>query len=56
MERWTPLASIDRVRDQLRDYEQIGVREFVLMPLGNDPLEQYERLAEVIAPLRGSRR
>ena len=54
VERWTPLGSIERVRDQLRAYEAVGVREFVLMPLGPDPLGQYERLAEVIAPLRRS--
>ena len=54
VERWTPLGSIERVRDQLREFEDVGVREFVLMPLGPDPLGQYEQLAEVIAPLRRS--
>ena len=56
VERWTPLGSIDRVQDQLRAYVDAGVREFVLMPLGPDPLTQYERLAEVVSGLRSASR
>jgi hypothetical protein len=35
------------VAEQLQDYIEAGVSEFILMPLGPDPLTQYERLAEV---------
>lgn len=56
VERWTPLGSIDRVQDQLRAYADAGVSEFVLMPLGPDPLTQYERLSEVVSGLRSASR
>jgi probable F420-dependent oxidoreductase len=47
VERWTLLDSIDGAVEQLDAYRQAGVQEFVLMPLGSEPLIQYERLAEV---------
>jgi len=47
VERWTLLDSIDGAVEQLDAYRQAGVQEFVLMPLGHEPLIQYERLAEV---------
>jgi probable F420-dependent oxidoreductase len=47
VERWTLLGSIETVVEQLESYRSAGVQEFLLMPLGRDPLVQYERLAEV---------
>ena len=47
IERWTLLDSIDGAVEQLDGYRQAGVQEFLLMPLGREPLTQYERLAEV---------
>jgi probable F420-dependent oxidoreductase len=47
IERWTLLDSIDGAVDQLEAYRQAGVQEFLFMPLGREPLTQYERLAEV---------
>jgi len=47
IERWTLLESIDGAVEQLDAYRQAGVREFIFMPLGREPLTQYERLAEV---------
>jgi probable F420-dependent oxidoreductase len=47
IERWTVLDSIDGAVEQLDAYRRAGVREFLLMPLGGEPLTQYERLAEV---------
>src|SRR5579862_2773448 len=52
VERWTALGSIERVLGYLQTHVEVGVREFVLMPLATDPLRQYERLAEVAARLR----
>lgn len=51
VEHWTLLTSIDGAVEQLDAYRQAGVREFLLMPLGAEPLVQYERLAEVRARL-----
>ncbi len=51
VERWTLLDSIDGAVEQLDAYRQAGVQEFLLMPLGSQPLVQYERLAEVRAQL-----
>jgi probable F420-dependent oxidoreductase len=45
--RWTLLDSIDGAVEQLEAYRQAGVQEFLLMALGHEPLNQYERLAEV---------
>jgi alkanesulfonate monooxygenase SsuD/methylene tetrahydromethanopterin reductase-like flavin-dependent oxidoreductase (luciferase family) len=47
VERWTLLDSIDGAVAHLEAFTQVGVDEFVLMPLGREPLTQYERLAEV---------
>ena len=47
VERWTLLGSIETVVEQLESYRVAGVDEFLLMPLGRDPLVQYEHLAEV---------
>ena len=47
IEHWTLLDSVDGAVDQLDAYSQAGVEEFVFMPLGREPLTQYERLAEV---------
>ncbi|MGA9859979.1 MAG: LLM class flavin-dependent oxidoreductase [Solirubrobacteraceae bacterium] len=52
VEHWTLLASIDGAVEQLEAYRQAGVQEFLLMPLGSEPLVQYERLAEVRARLQ----
>jgi probable F420-dependent oxidoreductase len=51
IERWTLLDSIDGAVEQLEAYRQAGVQEFLFMPLGREPLAQYERLAEVRARL-----
>jgi alkanesulfonate monooxygenase SsuD/methylene tetrahydromethanopterin reductase-like flavin-dependent oxidoreductase (luciferase family) len=53
VERWAALGPVERVAGQLRAYMDVGVTEFVLMPLGRDPLAQYERLAEVRDALAG---
>lgn len=49
--RWTLLDGVEGAAEQLDAYRQVGVREFLLMPLGSDPLGQYERLAQVRALL-----
>jgi alkanesulfonate monooxygenase SsuD/methylene tetrahydromethanopterin reductase-like flavin-dependent oxidoreductase (luciferase family) len=46
VERWTALGSVSAVAEFLSSYE--GVDEFVLMPLADRNLEQFERLAEVV--------
>ena len=47
VERWTLLDSIDGAVQRLAQYAEVGVQEFLLLTLGDDPLTQYERLAEV---------
>jgi probable F420-dependent oxidoreductase len=47
IEHWTLLDSVDGAVEQLDAYNQAGVEEFIFMPLGREPLTQYERLAEV---------
>jgi alkanesulfonate monooxygenase SsuD/methylene tetrahydromethanopterin reductase-like flavin-dependent oxidoreductase (luciferase family) len=47
VERWTVLDSIDGAVERLAHYAEVGVQEFLLLTLGDDPLTQYERLAEV---------
>jgi alkanesulfonate monooxygenase SsuD/methylene tetrahydromethanopterin reductase-like flavin-dependent oxidoreductase (luciferase family) len=47
VERWTLLASIDGAVQRLAEYAEVGVQEFLLLALGDDPLIQYDRLAEV---------
>jgi alkanesulfonate monooxygenase SsuD/methylene tetrahydromethanopterin reductase-like flavin-dependent oxidoreductase (luciferase family) len=51
VEHWTLLESVDGAVEQLDAYRQAGVQEFLLMPLGSEPLVQYDRLAEVRARL-----
>jgi probable F420-dependent oxidoreductase len=51
VERWTLLDSIDGAVQRLAEYAEVGVQEFLLLTLGDDPLTQYERLAEVSARL-----
>ena len=47
VERWTPVGDADAVGEQLDAYRAAGVQELILMPLGPDPLDQLERLADV---------
>ncbi len=47
IEHWTLLDSVDGAVEQLEAYSEAGVEEFLFMPLGREPLTQYERLAEV---------
>jgi alkanesulfonate monooxygenase SsuD/methylene tetrahydromethanopterin reductase-like flavin-dependent oxidoreductase (luciferase family) len=47
VERWTLLGPPAVVAEELRRYLDAGVSELILMPLGPQPLQQYERLAEV---------
>lgn len=54
VERWTLLDSIDGAVARLNEYLAVGVSEILLLPMGADPLAQYERLAEVNARLAGS--
>jgi alkanesulfonate monooxygenase SsuD/methylene tetrahydromethanopterin reductase-like flavin-dependent oxidoreductase (luciferase family) len=52
VERWSALGSIERVLAYLQAHVEAGVQELVLMPLGSEPLRQYERLAELSSRLR----
>jgi alkanesulfonate monooxygenase SsuD/methylene tetrahydromethanopterin reductase-like flavin-dependent oxidoreductase (luciferase family) len=52
IERWTLLDSIDGAVEHLHQFVEVGVSEILLLTLGDDPLQQYERLAEVRARLR----
>jgi probable F420-dependent oxidoreductase len=47
--RWTPLGGVERVAETVEAHRAAGVSEFMFMPLGSDPIGQYERLAEVRA-------
>ncbi|MBO0769142.1 MAG: LLM class flavin-dependent oxidoreductase [Solirubrobacterales bacterium] len=47
IEHWTGLGSATHIAEQLHAYTEVGVEEFILMPLGTDPLTQIDRLAEV---------
>jgi alkanesulfonate monooxygenase SsuD/methylene tetrahydromethanopterin reductase-like flavin-dependent oxidoreductase (luciferase family) len=47
VERWTALGDTDAVAEHLDAHIGVGVSEIVLMPLGGDPLVQFERLAAV---------
>ncbi|HEY2655896.1 MAG TPA: hypothetical protein VGI55_08910, partial [Solirubrobacteraceae bacterium] len=47
VERWTPYGSAERVAERVAEHVAAGVDEFVLMPLSDDSLVQYERCAEV---------
>ncbi|WP_249011598.1 LLM class flavin-dependent oxidoreductase [Conexibacter sp. DBS9H8] len=52
VEHWTGLGDAAAIAEQLTGYLDAGVREFVLMPLGADPLGQIEALADVADRLR----
>jgi alkanesulfonate monooxygenase SsuD/methylene tetrahydromethanopterin reductase-like flavin-dependent oxidoreductase (luciferase family) len=56
VERWTALGDAEAVADQLDAHLGVGVEEIVLMPLGADPLGQFERLADVRAALTAAAR
>ena len=47
IERWTLLDSIDGAVERLHQFVEVGVSELLLLTLGRDTLQQYERLAEV---------
>jgi alkanesulfonate monooxygenase SsuD/methylene tetrahydromethanopterin reductase-like flavin-dependent oxidoreductase (luciferase family) len=47
VERWTLLGPPAVVAEELRHYLDAGVSELILMPLGPQPLQQYERVADV---------
>jgi alkanesulfonate monooxygenase SsuD/methylene tetrahydromethanopterin reductase-like flavin-dependent oxidoreductase (luciferase family) len=51
VQRWTLLDSIDGAVQRLSDYLAVGVSEILLLTLGTDTLDQYERFAEVNARL-----
>jgi alkanesulfonate monooxygenase SsuD/methylene tetrahydromethanopterin reductase-like flavin-dependent oxidoreductase (luciferase family) len=46
-ERYTPFGSAQRVAEQLAEYRDAGVEEFVLTPLTGDAATQIERLGQV---------
>jgi alkanesulfonate monooxygenase SsuD/methylene tetrahydromethanopterin reductase-like flavin-dependent oxidoreductase (luciferase family) len=52
VERWTPVGSAGAVAEFLEPYTRIGVSEILLLPLGSRPLEQIERLADVVGAIR----
>jgi alkanesulfonate monooxygenase SsuD/methylene tetrahydromethanopterin reductase-like flavin-dependent oxidoreductase (luciferase family) len=52
IERWTLLDSIDGAVEHLHQFVEVGVSEILLLTLGRNPLQQYERLAEVRSRLR----
>jgi alkanesulfonate monooxygenase SsuD/methylene tetrahydromethanopterin reductase-like flavin-dependent oxidoreductase (luciferase family) len=52
--RWTALGPADAIAQELAAYVAVGVEEFILMPLGSDPLTQIERLAEVKTSLEAT--
>ena len=54
IERWTLLDSIDGAVEHLHQFVEVGVSEILLLTLGRDPLDQYERLAEVRGRLRSA--
>lgn len=45
VERWTAFGNAERVAEFLEPYARLGVGEILLLPLGEAPLEQIERLA-----------
>ncbi len=54
VEHWTGLGPVDAIAEELAAYVAVGVEEFILMPLGSDPLTQIERLAEVKTSLEAT--
>jgi alkanesulfonate monooxygenase SsuD/methylene tetrahydromethanopterin reductase-like flavin-dependent oxidoreductase (luciferase family) len=51
VERWTPCGSAGAVAEFLEPYTRIA-SEILLLPLGSRPLEQIERLADVIGAIQ----
>jgi alkanesulfonate monooxygenase SsuD/methylene tetrahydromethanopterin reductase-like flavin-dependent oxidoreductase (luciferase family) len=47
VEHWAALGPEERVAAELQTYLDTGVSELILMPLGREPLRQYERIAAV---------
>lgn len=54
VQRWTVLGGAAEVAEQLQALLVAGVEELVLMPLADDALQQYERLAETRRLLESS--
>jgi alkanesulfonate monooxygenase SsuD/methylene tetrahydromethanopterin reductase-like flavin-dependent oxidoreductase (luciferase family) len=48
VERWTAFGAAGEVAEFLDRYVRAGVSEILLLPLGSAPLEQVERLADVV--------
>src|SRR6202012_4186434 len=48
VERWAAFGGADQGAEFLGRYARIGVSETLLLPLGSRPLEQVERLADVV--------
>lgn len=46
--RWTGLGAAQEIAEFIDRYVEVGVQEFVLMPLGPDQLSQLEGLADVL--------
>jgi probable F420-dependent oxidoreductase len=55
VQRWTALGGVERIAEHVEAYRAAGVSEFMFMPLGSDPIGQYERLAEVRALVSSER-
>ncbi|QEC48709.1 LLM class flavin-dependent oxidoreductase [Baekduia soli] len=53
VERWTMLGTPERVAPMLAAHAAAGVGEFIAMPLGRDPVGQYERLTSLRALVDG---
>ncbi len=53
VERWTMLGDAATVAERLDGFHAVGVGEIVAMPVGDDPLDQYERLAAVRQAMKG---
>ncbi len=54
VEHWTGLGPAEAITEKLAAYVAVGVEEFILMPLGGDPLTQIDRLAEVRTQLEAT--
>jgi len=52
VERWTAFGGADQVAEFLAGYAEVGVSEILLLPMGERPLEQIERLAESVGRIR----
>jgi probable F420-dependent oxidoreductase len=47
VERWTAFGSAERVAEYINSHRAVGVEQFTLMSLSDDPVTQIERLAGV---------